>query len=145
MTMPLREIGNPLAALTAFPRAASRSAMLRRPLRVGATLALGALPILKPPAFAASDNLRSAAMLYQACLAETGKAPGWCEAYLIGVADMLLMLGNGGHKGGICGAEYTPELLKQIYLEWVRENPDLARFNMAAGVVLALRERWPCR
>jgi hypothetical protein len=132
----------PLIALTAVPRAAWR---LCRPLRVGATLTLGALPILKQPAFAASDNPRSAAMLYQACLAETGRAPSWCEAYLIGAADMLLVFGNGGRKGGICGAEYTPELLKKIYLKWVRENPDLARFDMTAGVVLALRARWPCR
>jgi len=108
-------------------------------------LALGALPILTQPAVAASDSPRSAAMLYQACLTETGKALGWCEAYLIGAADMLLVFGNGGHKGGICGAEYTPGLLKEIYLKWVRENPDLARFDMTAGVVLALRERWPCR
>ena len=87
---------------------------------------------------------RSARNLVQACEAEQA-ATSWCAAYLMGVADTLTAFGEGGHKGGLCGASYAIEDLGEIFLTWIREHPQFLDLDMLAGASLALRGRWPCR
>ena len=74
----------------------------------------------------------------------SGAGAAWCEGYLTGAADMLGGFGNGGHKAGVCGAAYTPAMLRQLFLTWARENPSFGQLPMAAGAATALRRRWPC-
>src|SRR5215218_1910104 len=87
---------------------------------------------------------RSARNLVQACEAEQAAATSWCAAYLMGVADTLTVFGEGGHKGGLCGASYVIDDLGAIFLTWMREHPQFRDFDMFAGASLALREHWPC-
>jgi hypothetical protein len=63
----------------------------------------------------------------------------------MGVADTLTAFGEGGHKGGLCGASYAIEDLGEVFLTWMREHPQFLDLDMLAGASLALRRRWPCR
>jgi hypothetical protein len=88
---------------------------------------------------------RSGKELLQACQAGQGAPISWCAAYLMGVADTLTAFGQGGHKGGLCGATYQIDDLTEIFLTWMREHPQYLSMDMLAGASLALREQWPCR
>nr|WP_247648214.1 Rap1a/Tai family immunity protein [Pannonibacter phragmitetus] len=88
---------------------------------------------------------RSARNLVQACEAEQAAATSWCAAYLMGIADTLTAFGEGGHKGGLCGASYTIADVGEIFLAWMRAHPQFLDIDMLAGASLSLRERWPCR
>lgn len=88
---------------------------------------------------------RSARSLVQTCKAEQAAASGWCSAYLLGVADTLTAFGAGGHKGGLCGADYAIEDLPRVFLTWAQANPQFLNFDMLATASLALRQTWPCR
>lgn len=88
---------------------------------------------------------RPARNLVRTCEAEQAAATGWCSAYLMGVADTLTAFGAGGNKGGLCGASYTIEDLGEVFLTWMRANPQFLDLDMLAGVSLALRQTWPCR
>lgn len=83
--------------------------------------------------------------LAAACLAAQGSPSSWCSAYLMGVADTLTAMGNGGHKGGICHVDYGIEDLPGIFLTFARENDRFLNVDMLAGASLAFRQRWPCR
>lgn len=87
---------------------------------------------------------RTTRSLEAVCIAEQGEASGWCSAYLIGVADTLTAFGDGGHKGGICNADYAIEQLSEIFLTWTRIHEALLWLDMLAGASLAFREKWPC-
>lgn len=111
-------------------------------------LAYAAMPI---PAAAQLDAMEGAAekrsgqWLVEACQADQGAPTSWCAAYLMGVADTLTAFGEGGHKGGLCGATYQINDLTEIFLTWMRKHPQFLGIDMLAGASLALRERWPCR
>jgi hypothetical protein len=87
---------------------------------------------------------RSIRNFYLACTSHDEQL-AFCMIYLVGVADTLTAFGNGGHKGGICDADYTPEQLREIFVSWAKMHEDLSRMDMLAGISLALREQWPCR
>jgi hypothetical protein len=97
------------------------------------------------PAQRIDVTTRRTADLAAACLAEGGSPSGWCSAYLIGVADTLSAFGSGGHRSGICPADYRIEDLTETFLTWARANVALDQIDMLAGVSLAFRQRWPCR
>ena len=86
-----------------------------------------------------------AGSLVQICKAEEGAVSGWCSAYLLGVADTLTAVGEGGNKGGLCGASYAVGDLPGVFLTWMQANPQFLELDMLAGVSLALRQAWPCR
>lgn len=102
-----------------------------------------AAPVATPPVSVDIRERRSGD-LYRVCLAESGKASGWCSAYLMGVADTLAGFGDGGDKAGICAADYTIEDLAETYMTWAHANAALLRTDMLAGASLAFRQRWPC-
>lgn len=89
---------------------------------------------------------RTVESLFRACLSDPDKGYStWCEAYLMGVADVMVAFGKGGHKGGICGVvEYSPQKLADIFTQWTREHREFWRSDMLLGVHLSLREEWPC-
>ncbi|GEL42889.1 MULTISPECIES: Rap1a/Tai family immunity protein [Methylobacteriaceae] len=120
------------------------SALTAAPAR-GATSAVVPAEAPAPDAEAVDVTSRRTRDLRAACLAEQGAASGWCSAYLMGVADTLAAFGTGGHKGGICDAEYTIETLAETFLTWSRANDGLLGVDMLAGASLAFRQRWPCR
>lgn len=121
-------------------------------LRGGVALGFACLWLaaLSPSVVAQDDGVadantnRSARRLVQVCEAEQATATGWCAAYLMGVADTLTAFGQGGHKGGLCGATYAIEDLGEIFLTWMRAHPQFLNLDMLAGASLALRGRWPC-
>lgn len=88
---------------------------------------------------------RTARALYAVCSAAPSGPTNWCAAYLMGVADTLTAFGAGGHKGGICGADYVIDELPGIFVAWARDNDTFLDFDMLAGVSLAFRQQWPCR
>ncbi|MBA3520273.1 MAG: hypothetical protein H0T75_22140 [Rhizobiales bacterium] len=92
-----------------------------------------------------TSDKRSGHGLVRACEAEQAAAASWCAAYLMGIADTLTAFGEGGHKGGLCGAAYQIEDLGETFLTWMRKHPQFLDLDMLAGASLALRERWPCR
>ena len=100
---------------------------------------------LSVPAVSIDIRGRRSGDLYRVCFAERGEASGWCSAYLLGVADTLAAFGAGGDKGGICGADYTIEVLAETFMTWARANDALQHIDMLAGAGLAFRQRWPCR
>ncbi|MGH1588575.1 hypothetical protein ACRBEV_09700 [Methylobacterium phyllosphaerae] len=51
----------------------------------------------------------------------------------MGIADTLAAFGDGGHKGGICAADYTIEALAETYMTWAHANEALLRTDMLAG------------
>lgn len=89
---------------------------------------------------------RTVESLFRACLFDPEKGYStWCEAYLMGVADVMVAFGKGGHKGGICGVvEYSPQKLADIFTQWAREHREFWQYDMLLGVHLSLREKWPC-
>lgn len=110
-----------------------------------AAVALTAAMLTTGAHAAGGPEQRTGGKLLGACEAQRGEATGWCRAYLIGTADMLYMFGTGGHKGGICGAAYTPEILEDAYTTWMKEHPEMENIDMAVGASLAFRNRWPCQ
>lgn len=117
-------------------------------LRIGLTaiaaVTLTAAMLTSGALSAGGPDQRTGDKLLGACEAEKGEATSWCRAYLIGAADMLYMIGTGGHSTGICGAAYTPEILEDAYISWMEEHPAMENVDMAVGASLAFRNRWPC-
>jgi len=95
------------------------------------------------PAQAAEGRL--AGSLVQTCKAEQGDASGWCSAYLLGAADTLTAFGEGGKKGGLCGASYAIKDLPEVFPTWMQANSQFLELDMLASVSLVLRQTWPCR
>lgn len=115
--------------------------------RVALSLWLATMPLLtlaQGRADGAGQD-RSGRHLVRLCETEETTAANWCAAYLMGLADTLTAFGKGGHKGGLCGAEYQIGDLSKIFLTWMRRQPDLMDLDMLAGASLSLRSRWPCR
>jgi hypothetical protein len=88
---------------------------------------------------------RSASMLYEVCEAETDRPLNWCEGYLLGLADVLLAMGNSRMDGGICNAAYAPATLGRIFKAWLERHPDRSQEDMMVAAQAAFRERWPCK
>jgi hypothetical protein len=62
----------------------------------------------------AATSPRSALFLYRLCGSSSTDRVSWCEGYLVGLADILLAMGNSGIAGGICRAEYDAAALNRI-------------------------------
>lgn len=88
--------------------------------------------------------VRSAATLYRVCDAEADKDLNWCEGYLLGVADVLLAMGNSKLEGGICATDYDPPTLGRVFRLWVERHPDKGHVDMTVAAQAAFREVWPC-
>ena len=88
---------------------------------------------------------RNTLFLYELCKLNQDRPVSWCEGYLMGMADILLALGNSHIAGGICNAEYDPATLRRIFEFWVERYPERLQEEMAIGVQGAFRELWPCR
>ena len=107
---------------------------------------------------------RSIETLEKICLSKTGTQKTFCAGYLLGVAEMLLIVGqHGGIGAGIRGVCNNPDqgthsldfaidesprgfrLLISVYANWVKHNPKLATNDRLSGTMLALQRAWPCR
>jgi hypothetical protein len=88
---------------------------------------------------------RSASMLYSICEAEADRPLNWCEGYLLGLADVLVAMGNSRMDGGICDAEYEPATLGRIFKVWVERHPDKSQEDMMIAAQAAFRQVWPCK
>ena len=88
---------------------------------------------------------RSALWLYLICKTQAGQNLNWCEGYLLGMADVLLAMGNSHLPGGICDPDYGPSILGRIFVAWVEEHPDRQNEDMAMAAQAAFVEVWPCK
>src|SRR4051812_42044825 len=67
---------------------------------------------------------RSAFRLLAFCTSADANQINWCEGYLMGLADLLLAMGNSGIPGGICKAEYEPTVLRKQFQFWSKRHPE---------------------
>ena len=93
----------------------------------------------------AAAQPRSTALLYELCKSTPDDQVNWCEGYLMGLADILLAMGNSHIAGGICNAEYGPATLRRVFEIWVERHPDRLQDDMAVSAQAAFNELWPCR
>ena len=87
---------------------------------------------------------RSTLFLYGLCGSSSEGRVGWCEGYLMGLADILLAMGNSGVAGGICKAEYDAATLNGVFRSWAQHHPERWKDDMAVSVQASFREAWPC-
>ena len=93
----------------------------------------------------AAVSSRSTLFLYRLCGSNSADQVSWCEGYLIGLADILLAIGNSGIAGGICKAEYDAVALNRIFSIWAERHPERWNDDMAVSAQASFREVWPCR
>jgi len=62
----------------------------------------------------------------------------------MGLADVLLAMGNSQIPGGICSAEYGPATLRRVFDVWVERHPESLQDDMAISARAAFAELWPC-
>jgi hypothetical protein len=74
---------------------------------------------------------------------------GECVAYMVAVTNMLKDLIGAYHlKLGFCVPEgtWTPDATQESFLKWSDSHPENdSKMGSAAGIVLALREAYPCK
>ena len=98
----------------------------------------------RPAVLLAEEPQRTTLFLYRLCASGFEDHVNWCEGYLMGLADILLAMGNSRIAGGICKAEYQPETLNSVFKVWTERHPDLLGGDMAVSAQAAFREVWPC-
>ena len=87
---------------------------------------------------------RSTLSLHRLCKSSSVGDVSWCEGYLMGLADVLLAMGNSRMPGGICGADYDAAALTRVFNVWAEHHPERWKDDMAASVQASFREVWPC-
>ncbi len=116
-------------------------------------LYLVALLIAGLPAIALAQDQpeRSVQTLYIDCKEESGINLGSCLGYLLGVADIMVALGQVEAqaegkpiKSRICDASYTTGSLRQIFINWAEKYPQLWTEDKLVGAAQAFQETWPC-
>jgi hypothetical protein len=88
--------------------------------------------------------------LYMACK-ETNMDQfdrGRCLGFISGIGDVMAVIGSGRHdlQLGLCGPSPTPTYgaMIQAFMNWAEKHPEQWNIAQEAGVVIALRETWPC-
>jgi len=84
-------------------------------------------------------------MLHNLCQSGSDDQLKWCDGYLMGLADILVAMGNSHIAGGICQANYGPATLRIVFDRWVARHPERLQDDMAVSAQAAFRELWPCR
>lgn len=113
--------------------------------RRGALMAVLALGTAATPAVADAQVGETVAQFYKSCQAEGGPINGRCDSYIEGAADALAAFGKGGHANGICGGGYNKGQLSRIFMAWAPQNRQVWSLPRLAGVMISLREQYPCR
>jgi len=88
---------------------------------------------------------RSTLFLYRLCGSGSAVEVSWCEGYLLGLADILLAMGNSRIAGGICAAEFDATALHRIFSSWAEHHPERLSDDMAMSAQASFREVWPCQ
>jgi hypothetical protein len=88
---------------------------------------------------------RSTLSLYRLCTSNAAAEVNWCEGYLMGLADILLAMGNSRMPGGICGADYDAAALSKVFSSWAEHHHERRSDDMAVSAQASFREVWPCR
>ena len=88
---------------------------------------------------------RSTHSLYRLCGSSSAAEVSWCEGYLMGLADVLLAMGNSQMPGGICRADYDAAALSKVFSVWAEHHPEQWKDDMAVSAQASFREVWPCQ
>jgi len=96
--------------------------------------------------------------LYSNCMSADPSLVLVCEAYLIGVADVMaqnsvnleiLPIGYAQRLlfliVAMCSPSYSGVQLRQIFINWAERNPAKWSQPQAAGAIASIAEVWPCR
>jgi Rap1a immunity proteins len=109
---------------------------------------VGLSPLVITPAVAETRN--DVQELYQWCKDQTAGSAynSYCLGVVVGVSQTLYHVGelDHGHPLAICG-EPGPTIgaEAQAFINWAEKNPDKWGWPAANGVIIALKEKWPCK
>lgn len=95
---------------------------------------------------AQGNDPRTVGELYSHCAdVHAELALGFCYGYLFGVVDALRGAGDSARELGICPPRnYRAELVPR-FMAWADEPGRRLERPAGLGVILALREIWPCQ
>jgi hypothetical protein len=95
--------------------------------------------------------------LYDSCESDDPAKIAACTSYLLGVADTMdideaefrdVSLSASARTQlsvfAICGASYSGESLRQIFLGWAGKHPEQLSTHRWSGAATAIRQAWPC-
>ncbi|MBV8511349.1 MAG: hypothetical protein JO289_14415, partial [Xanthobacteraceae bacterium] len=94
---------------------------------------------------AATLQSRSTVSLYRLCESRSRLRSGLVPIQLMGLADLLLAMGNSQMPGGICGADYDAATLSKVFSFWAEHHPERWKDDMAVSAQASFRELWPCQ
>jgi hypothetical protein len=89
--------------------------------------------------------------LYNACKSNLEVANVICEQYIAGVMDVMSLVGAAddrkvGPAFGMCvGDGYVSyQAARQVFINWAEKHPKLWDKGRDFGVMIAMRQAWPC-
>lgn len=87
--------------------------------------------------------------LYTMCKGTSFAFNNYCLGYISAIADMMLLHSSDDEQTrgmyGMCAVDpVTYGASKQVFINWADKHPELWSKPMELGVILALRETWPC-
>ena len=89
--------------------------------------------------------------LYNACKSSMGAAQLICEQYIAGVMDVMSLVGGvdqgkvGSMMGMCVGNEYVSyQAARQAFVNWAEKHPKEWNKGRDFGVMITMREMWPC-
>jgi hypothetical protein len=89
--------------------------------------------------------------LYNACKSSNAVAKVICEQYIAGIMDVMSLVGGVdtgkvSSRMGMCvGDAYVSyQAARQVFINWAEKHPKLWNKERDFGVMIALRETWPC-
>lgn len=95
---------------------------------------------------AASQSFWNGNELLEIC---TSKSDDYCGGYIVGVFDSALPVieeGNSVHGFQFCAPlEVQQGQVRDIVVQWLRNNPGKRHYPAPAVVMLALSDTYPCR
>src|ERR1017187_3924670 len=89
--------------------------------------------------------------LYNACKSPSAVAKVICQQYIAGIMDVMSLVGGAatgkvGSAMGMCiGDAYVSyHAATQVFINWAEKHPKLWDKGRDFGVMIAMRETWPC-
>lgn len=120
--------------------------------------ALMAAMICGPCAVSAQTPDQTTQRLYENCKSDDPIKATECMSYLLGVAETMDIDEAAFRDAGLsasartqlsifalCGASYTADLLRQVFLTWSEKHPEQRTTYRWSGAATALRHAWPCQ
>ena len=95
-----------------------------------------------------AEQFRQTRYLYELCTSEDNVAAMGCANYIAGVADTVSTLNAWDLSSArICagGENITVEVLKSVFIDFIKKNPEDIDDGAASVVVRAFADAFPCQ